>query len=928
MSEIIKETETAYTALGFYHKISQLRADTWNALKRDLGRIVKTEDAADVKSLAKAIDIKLTRLEIIEDYHAFPSKEDFRHLWGLYGRDDFVQLEKVVKRLVRTLISESYRRRHVDLSENDSDSEDIEALDALAQLRRGHPTSNSSAQPYFEVLIVDAMSLQEEDVVREAFHSLRRPEDKFIYDIVTVRSFEDALIAILVNPNIQAGLIRYEFPYKSKYNLSALRRYLEGLSEKELENKTEAERSLLLSSMIGEIRPEIDQFLVTSGDVEVTASSDIRHFKRIFYRETDYIEQHHTILRAIDDRYRTPFFDALREYSRKPTGVFHAMPISRGKSVTRSHWAGQMIDFYGINIFLAETSATSGGLDSLLQPYGPIKKAQEYAARAFGSRQSFFVTNGTSTANKIVVQALVKPRDIVLVDRDCHKSHHYGMVLSGAHVAYLDSYPLNDYSMYGAVPLREMKKTLLNLKRNGQLSKVKMLLLTNCTFDGVVYNVRRVMEECLAIKPDLVFLWDEAWFAFATFNPTYRPRTAMHAARTLRDRYRSDEYQVEYDVWKAEFDKLDPDDDATWLDNCLMPAPDTVRVRAYATHSTHKTLTSLRQGSMIHVYDQDYRQKVEASFHEAYMTHTSTSPNYQIVASLDVGRMQAEMEGFELVHAQVEAALTLREQLYTSPLLKKYFQVLVNKDMIPLEYRQSGVDTFYDPITGWNKMEEAWAHDEFVVDPSRITMAIGKTGIDGDTFKNEYLMNQFGIQINKTSRNTVLFMTNIGTTRGSIAYLLDVLIKLAKGFDRRWEESSRPERKIIESKVKSLTEDLPPLPDFSRFHDAFRPNPGSPEGDIRRAYFLSYEEENTEYLRFDNGELQKQMATGRDVVSASFVIPYPPGFPVLVPGQVISEEILHFLQALDVTEIHGYRPELGLIVYTVEALERTRDGAD
>jgi len=281
------------------------------------------------------------------------------------------------------------------------------------------------------------------------------------------------------------------------------------------------------------------------------------------------------------------------------------------------------------------------------------------------------VTNGTSTGNKIVVQALVKPRDIVLVDRDCHKSHHYGMVLSGAHVAYLDSYPLNDYSMYGAVPLREMKRTLLNLKRNGQLSKVKMLLLTNCTFDGIVYNVRRVMEECLAIKPDLVFLWDEAWFAFATFNPTYRPRTAMHAARTLRDRYRSDEYQVEYDAWKAEFDKLDPDDDATWLDNRLMPAPDSVRVRVYATHSTHKTLTSLRQGSMIHVYDQDYRQKVESSFHEAYMTHTSTSPNYQIVASLDVGRMQAEMEGFELVHAQVEAALTLREQLYTSPLLKK-----------------------------------------------------------------------------------------------------------------------------------------------------------------------------------------------------------------------------------------------------------------
>ncbi|MCK2184525.1 aminotransferase class I/II-fold pyridoxal phosphate-dependent enzyme [Halomonas getboli] len=913
-------TETSYTALGFYHKISQLRADTWNALKRDLGHLVRLKDEGGERQLIKAIDVKLTRLEIIEDYHAFPSKEDFRHIWALFDREEYVLLEKVVKRLVRALISESYRRRHVDLSETDADAEDLETLDALNQLRRGHPASNSSAQPYFELLIVDNCSPQEEEVVREAFHNLRRPEDRFVYDVVTARSFEDALIAVLVNPNIQACLIRFDFPFKSKYNLSALRGYLEGLSEQSLETHSEAERSILLSSMINELRPEVDQFLVTSGDVEATASRDLRFFKRIFYRETDYIEQHHTILRAIDDRYRTPFFDALREYSKKPTGVFHAMPISRGKSVTRSHWAGHMIDFYGINIFLAETSATSGGLDSLLQPYGPIKKAQEYAARAFGARQSFFVTNGTSTANKIVVQALIKPRDIVLVDRDCHKSHHYGMVLAGAHVSYLDSYPLHDYSMYGAVPLNEIKKTLLEHKRAGTLDKVKMLLLTNCTFDGVVYNVRRVMEECLAIKPDLVFLWDEAWFAFASFNPTYRPRTAMHAARTLRDRYRSEAYREEYAAWKAEFDALDPEDDATWLDRPLMPDPDLVRIRTYATHSTHKTLTSLRQGSMIHVWDQDFRQKVEAPFHEAYMTHTSTSPNYQIVASLDVGRMQAEMEGFELVHAQVETALSLREQLYTQPLLQKYFRVLKNSDMVPAAYRESGVESYYDPVTGWNQMEEAWARDEFVVDPTRVTIAIGATGVDGDAFKNEYLMNKYGIQINKTSRNTVLFMTNIGTSRGAIAYLLDVLMKIARELEYRWEESSRPERKIIERRVHSLTQELPPLPDFSRFHDGFRRGAETQEGDIRSAYFLSYDEENTEYLSFVNGELQAQMRAGRDVVSASFVIPYPPGFPVLVPGQVVSEEILHFLQALDVKEIHGYRPELGLLVFTEATL--------
>jgi arginine decarboxylase len=112
-----------------------------------------------------------------------------------------------------------------------------------------------------------------------------------------------------------------------------------------------------------------------------------------------------------------------------------------------------MSDFYGLNIFLAETSATSGGLDSLLDPSGPIKKAQQLAARAFGAEQTFFVTNGTSTANKIVVQSIITPGDVVLVDRNCHKSHHYALVLGGARVTYLDSYPLDQFSMYGAVPL-------------------------------------------------------------------------------------------------------------------------------------------------------------------------------------------------------------------------------------------------------------------------------------------------------------------------------------------------------------------------------------------------------------------------------------------------------------------------------------------
>jgi Orn/Lys/Arg decarboxylase, major domain len=248
-----------------------------------------------------------------------------------------------------------------------------------------------------------------------------------------------------------------------------------------------------------------------------------------------------------------------------------------------------------------------GGLDSLLEPTGPLRDAQKLAAEAYGSRHTYFVTNGTSTANKIVTQSLVAPGDIVLLDRNCHQSHHYGMMLAGAEVIYLEAYPLPAYSMYGAVPLREIKSKLLALKRAGKLDRVKMMSLTNCTFDGVVYDVQRVMEECLAIKPDLVFLWDEAWFAFARFHPVYRNRIAMTAAKLLRDKLGDNEYKREFETRLAADNQPT---DGELLERRLVPDPAKARVRVYATQSTHKTLTSLRQGSMIHVYDQDFDQKV------------------------------------------------------------------------------------------------------------------------------------------------------------------------------------------------------------------------------------------------------------------------------------------------------------------------------
>lgn len=901
-----------------HYDASQFRQNAWSELKHLTARLDRAATRGAVApALREQVQEAMDQLRDIERFHCFPGLRALEQLEQLLQKGISRGLARQTAALVRLLISDAYRRRDVtELGGGGGDDlEEAVADDRLDNAR-------AEARPYFEVLVVDDLTPEQQAELRARLLALRRHEDKFIYDVLVVGSAEDALIAVQCNTNIQTCVLRYSFPWESPAQLAELRDYLAPIDGERLRRCPDADRAPALARELKALRPELDLFLNTDEPVEHIAGEVDTDFRRVFYGSEDHRELHLSILKGIDERFETPFFSALMKYSQKPTGMFHALPISRGKSVTRSHWIRDMARFYGTNIFMAETSATSGGLDSLLQPHGPLKRAQENAARAFGARRTYFVTNGTSAANKIVMQALVRPGDIVLVSRDCHKSHHYALVLAGAYPIYLDPYPLHPYTMYGAVALADIKRQLLDLRREGKLDRVRMVLLTNCTFDGVVYDPLRIMRELLAIKPDLIFVWDEAWFAFARFLPMYRRRTGMHAARMLQRELQSPACAERHQRWREAFDQRDTTDDAAWLEDGLLPDPAKARVRVYATQSTHKTLTSLRQGSMIHVRDQDFERLAEDSFQEAYMTYTSTSPNYQILASLDVGRRQVELEGYELVKRNVELAMLLRKRIAEHPLLWKFFRVLKVGELVPAAHRASGIEAFYDAENGFQRMERSWQQDEIALDPTRITLYVGPTGIEGDAMK-QLLIDRHDIQVNKTSRNTLLFIVNIGTTRGSVAYLLKVLVKIARDLEERIELQSGKEREIHQEKVRSLTERLPPLPDFSRFHPAFAPEPRgrTPEGDLRAAYFLAYDETAFEYLTIDQG-LPDAMAAGREVVSAAFVTPYPPGFPVLVPGQVISPEILAYMRALDVKEIHGYRPAFGFRVFTEAALQR------
>jgi arginine decarboxylase len=219
--------------------------------------------------------------------------------------------------------------------------------------------------------------------------------------------------------------------------------------------------------------------------------------------------------------------------------------------------------------------------------------------------------------------------------------------------------------------------------------------------------------------------------------------------------------------------------------------------------------------------------------------------------------------------------------------------------------------------------------DEFYLDPTRITLVCGTAGLDGTEFKG-ILANRYGIQVNKTSRNSVLIQSNINNTRSDVAHLIRVLVEICNGIEDRLISGGEAARTALAARVKSLMEDVPDLPNFSRFHDAYRTDAGrsTVEGDIRAGFFGAYKADECEYVPLFGAECDRRLREGPEMVSANFVIPYPPGFPIMVPGQVLTAETIEFMRKLDVKEIHGYERERGLKLLRREAATSPRKLAE
>jgi len=888
---------------------AEARFDRWRSLlqaSRAWER-APSQPKPDAKDRQAAVSTLFQELCQWEHFFAYPGQRQLRTLEARIASGDAMGTVRLVQSISAALLTHSYRSNPTDW-----ESEDQSPI-SFADRVPGAGEETTPHRPYFEVLVVSPAREELWPELAQELRKLRRPQDKFIYEPILVGNFEDAVLGTILNGSIEAVIIYDGIPFGSRQNNPILREFLAtNLAASGIDANSE-KYGLALARGLKQLRPELDIYFLSDREVEkIAGDMDAACIRRVFYQVEEPLELHLSILDGIKDRFDTPYFDNLQKYAQRPIGTFHALPIARGKSIFKSNWIRDMGQFYGLNLFLAESSATTGGLDSLLEPTGNIKLAQEKAARAFGADHCFFVTNGTSTSNKMVEQALLAPGDIMLVDRNCHKSHHYGAVLAGAFPLYVEAYPLTQYSMYGAVPLRAIKKALLDLKAEERLDRARLLVLTNCTFDGHIYNVERVMEECLAIKPDLIFLWDEAWFGFARWSPFYRGRTAMGAAAILERKFKDRAYRAAY---KEQEKKLGADlnpGDESLLETRLIANPDKVRLRVYQTNSTHKSMSCLRQGSMVLVKDPDYHS-VEEQFHEAIFTHASTSPNLQIIASIDVARRQMELEGYELVNRAIQLALDVRREVNSHPLISKYFRVLGADQMIPAAFRNSGFVDYLTPGVDWGTAVKALREDEFALDVTRLTLVCGSAGFDGTQFKS-MLAADYDIQLNKTSRNSVLLQTNINNTRSDIAQLIKVLVEISQKIEEQLAEGGSVARLAFAARVTSLMTDVPELPNFSSFFSTFREDPSSAtnEGDVRSAFFGGYREERCEHVKLSSPEIDKRLKEGPELVSANFVIPYPPGFPIMVPGQVINAQTVEFMRKLDVKEIHGFNAARGL----------------
>jgi arginine decarboxylase len=633
---------------------------------------------------------------------------------------------------------------------------------------------------------------------------------------------------------------------------------------------------------------------------------ELHGFIHMFEDTPEFVARH--IIREAKsylDGLAPPFFKALMEYAQDGSYSWHCPGHSGGVAFLKSP-VGQMFhQFFGENMLRADVCNAVDELGQLLDHTGPVAASERNAARIFNADHCYFVTNGTSTSNKMVWHHTVAPGDVVVVDRNCHKSILHSIIMTGAVPVFLPP-TRNHLGIIGPIPEREFtpeairKRIAANpLLAGVDATKVKprILTLTQSTYDGVLYNTETIKHALDGYVDTLHF--DEAWLPHAAFHRFYG---TFHSMGKKRERPR---------------DQL-----------------------VFATQSTHKLLAGISQASQVLVQDGGTRKLDRHLFNEAYLMHTSTSPQYSIIASCDVAAAMMEAPGGPaLVEESIVESLDFRRAMRKVD--AEYGDDWWFKVWGPDKLAPEGIGESKDWILGasdrWHGFGKL-AKGFNLLDPIKCTIVtpgldlsgtFAKTGIPA-SIVTKYLA-EHGVVVEKTGLYSFFIMFTIGITKGRWNTLLTALQQFKDEVDRNqpmWRVlpefvAAHPRYERVglrdlcqgihamyaKSDIARLTTDMY----LSDLHPAMKPADA----------FAHIAHRKTERVPID--ELEGRITT-------ALLTPYPPGIPLLIPGERFNRKIVDYLRftrefnaafpGFD-TDVHGLVEEPGAsgeVVYGVDCV--------
>jgi arginine decarboxylase len=580
-----------------------------------------------------------------------------------------------------------------------------------------------------------------------------------------------------------------------------------------------------------------------------------------------------------------PFFKELSNYTSEYKYAWHTPGHMGGVAFLKSPVGRLFYDYYGENVFRGDLSISVPELGSLMDHSGVNGESERFAAKTFGADHSFFVTNGSSTSNKIIVMSCVGKDEVVIVDRNCHKSLQHALSMSNAIPIYFKP-SRNAYGIIGTIPLLEFdKKSIISKIKASPLIKnkstmPKMAIITNSTYDGLIYNVPTI-KDALAKSHIMHLHFDEAWYPYAHFHPIYK------------DKYAMGEYHQKY------------------------------HPTIYCTQSTHKLLAAFSQASMVHIKNGVKPLNVNL-FNETYMMHTSTSPQYNIIASLDVAtKMMEGPLGYRLVNESITEAIEFRQEFYKirnncrnsnewffnlwEPDDVQKIKSLDTHNYVELEEKDQSIWEL-NPKSKWHGFSDL-SKRFTMLDPIKITILTPGINLD-TTFQDvgipapivaKFLIKD-GVVDEKTSFYSMLFLFSIGVNKSNSINLLNALLLFKKAYDENTQlEEIFPKlmKRHADFYGKISLKDL-----CDKMHSFLKKADASML--LMKAFDILPEQTMTpneayQHIVQDNGT-EYPLEEMHNKVALTMLAPYPPGIPILMPGEKITKKSKNIIDYLGMLE--------------------------